>query len=470
MRKRPDRTTFKSRMDELTATLMNDIFTEKYKVDDLLPSEQKLAVQFRLSKKSVRKALDSLLEHGFIEKLPRVGARVISSNPGNQSTVKFGYYPTLLRDANLLSVIDAFHKMYPNIRVQLIPLPYSQHSPTMKENMERESIDLVTINALNYELFLEDGPHPDSLEPLERNEGVYPFLNKPFTTDGILYVQPFLFSPIVLCYNKNHFDEAGISEPDSSWTWNDVMRAAEALNGRQGRLGLLFNLISTNRWPLFLLQHDVKFLTDGTGRTVFQDRKLKEALETCRGIIGDGSISLYLTEDEVTERLFLHQKVSMIITSYFFMNTIRQSGLEFDISPLPFEREARTLLVVIGLGINRNSQAKQAARTLMDYLLSYETQLHIRRHTLSIPSLKSAAEHRERKETRPFRYQMYRDIIPTFRFHRDLNVSFDTLIRMNHELMLFWTNMEDADSVLRRLEEIDDGRNGNPDGTLRHFR
>jgi multiple sugar transport system substrate-binding protein len=443
-------------MDEMIATLMNDILTDKYKVDDLLPSEQALAGQFRLSKKSVRKALDTLVERGFIEKLPRVGARVVCGNPGNQTTVKFGYYPSLVREANLLSLIDAFHKRYPNIRVQLIPLPYGQQSPTMKEIMERESIDLVTINTLNYELFLkDDDPHPDTLEPLERNDGVYTFLTKPFTADDTLYVQPFIFSPIVLCYNKSHFDEAGLSEPDSSWTWSDAMRAAEALDGRQGRLGILFNLISTNRWPLFLLQHDVKLQTDETGRTIFQDRKLKEALEMCRGFIVDGKTSLYLTADEMTEQLFLHQKVSMIITSYFFMNTLRQSGLEFDISPLPYMKEARTLLIVIGLAINRNSPSKKAARTLMDFLLSDETQLSVRRHTLSIPGLKSAAEHRERKETRPYRYQMFRDIIPTFRFHSDLNLSVDTLIRMNHELTLYWTKMEEADTVLRRLEEME---------------
>src|SRR5690606_18074301 len=137
-------------------------------------------------------------------------------------------------------------------------------------------------------------------------------------TDDTLYAQPFLFSPIILCYNKNHFDEAGVSEPDSSWTWNDVGRAAEALTGQQGRLGFLFNPFSINRWPLLLLQNDVKFHTDDVGHTVFRNPKLKEALEMCLGIVDDGMISLLVMDDEVTERLFLHEKVSMIITSYFF--------------------------------------------------------------------------------------------------------------------------------------------------------
>ncbi|TYP76566.1 extracellular solute-binding protein [Paenibacillus methanolicus] len=462
MTERPKRTTFKARLDEMIEVLTNDIMTGKYQEGDLLPSEISLGEQFQLSKKSVRKALDTLVDEGYIEKLPRIGARVRSANPGNRVIVKFGYYPSLVQEANLMSLIDAFRKRYPQISVQMIPLPAGQASPTMRESMERESIDLITVNTQNYELFLDEGSHPESLEPLEPSDGIYPFLTKPFTADGTLYVQPFVFSPIVLCYNRRHFEEAGVPEPDSGWSWRDVRLASEALSRGNDRLGVLFNLLSTNRWPLFLLQNDYTFRTDEAGRTVYRDAKLRECLESCRGFADDSSISLFLTEEEVSERLFVREKASMIVTSYFHMNALRESGLDFDISPLPYSKEARTLLLVIGLALNKNSAAKQAARTLMEFLLSPESQLAIRKHTLSIPSVRSAAEYRPRKETRPLRYSMYRDIIPTFRYHGDLGLPFRSLIRLNNELLLYWTKMEDADEILRRAEEADSSLRADP--------
>jgi ABC-type sugar transport system, periplasmic component len=447
MTNRPKRTTFKTRMDDMIAALENDIVTGKYAAGDLLPSEIALGEQFRLSKKSVRKAIDTLVEQGFVEKQPRIGARVVNRNPANRTTVKFGYYPSLIKEANLMALIDAFHERYPRIRVEMIPL-----SSTLRESMEREAIDLITVNLQDYELFLDSGPHPESLEPLATVEGVYPFLTKPFTADDALYVQPLVFSPIVLCYNKSHFQEAGLSEPDSGWTWADVVRANEALSRGRERFGFLFNLISTNRWPLFLLQDDFKFRIDPDGKTVYRNEQLKRCLETCLGFVEDSMISLFLTEEEVSERLFAHQKVSMIVTSYFRMNALRQSGLDFDISPVPYAKEARTLLIVIGLAINKRGASKQAAKTLMEFLLSPESQQSIRKHTLSIPSLKSAAEYQDPKNANPLRYSMFRDIIPSFRYHVDLNATSALLNRMNNELLLYWTKMEDADSILRRLE------------------
>jgi multiple sugar transport system substrate-binding protein len=98
--------------------------------------------------------------------------------------------------------------------------------------------------------------------------------------------------------------------------------------------------------------------------------------------------------------------------------------------------------------------------------LSPESQLAIRKNTLSIPSLRSAAEHRPRAETRPLRYPMYRDIIPTFRYHSDLGITYRGLDALNQELFLFWTNMEDLDTIMRKAEESELADYGTPEGAL----
>ncbi|OYD15999.1 hypothetical protein CH333_04585, partial [candidate division WOR-3 bacterium JGI_Cruoil_03_44_89] len=41
-----------------------------------------------------------------------------------------------------------------------------------------------------------------------------------------LYGIPKDWSPLVLYYNKNLFDEAGVSYPDENWTWDDFLDAA----------------------------------------------------------------------------------------------------------------------------------------------------------------------------------------------------------------------------------------------------
>ncbi|MFC6230151.1 hypothetical protein ACFQI7_20220 [Paenibacillus allorhizosphaerae] len=90
----------------------------------------------------------------------------------------------------------------------------------------------------------------------------------------------------------------------------------------------------------------------------------------------------------------------------------------------------------------------------MRYLLSHESQLFIRQNTLSIPALKRAAEWQgEEAVAHPSRFHMYRETIPTFMLYTELNVSAEELLRIRQELKLYWSQIDDLETVCRRLEE-----------------
>lgn len=50
-----------------------------------------------------------------------------------------------------------------------------------------------------------------------------------FNVDGKQYGLPGNFSNVVLVYNKDLFDQAGIDYPTADWTQDDVQTAAEAI-------------------------------------------------------------------------------------------------------------------------------------------------------------------------------------------------------------------------------------------------
>jgi multiple sugar transport system substrate-binding protein len=275
---KPSRSTFRTRLEEMVASLRHNIVTGKLQPGDYLPSELMLAEQYSLSKNSIRKGLNQLLAQEMIEKVPRVGTRVVGSGLCDMLTLKFGYYPTLPMEANLLELVDTFKQLNPHIELHMIPLSSSYFSQNMQEVMARDSLDVLTLNLQNYEAFTDSGALEDILEPLQPREGIYNFLLRPFTSAGNLYVQPFTFSPIILCYNKAHFREANLPEPDSSWNWDDVQRTALALSQKHERFGLFFHLQSINRWPIFLLQNKVVFERDEHGKLILDNEPLRESM------------------------------------------------------------------------------------------------------------------------------------------------------------------------------------------------
>ena len=119
---KPKRSTFRTRLEDMVTTLRSDILTRKTSARRLLLSELTLAQRFQLSKNSVRKGLEALLDQKMIEKAPRIGTRVVGTGRNEKLTLKFGYYPTLTLEANLLELVEKFQQQHPHIVVQMIPL------------------------------------------------------------------------------------------------------------------------------------------------------------------------------------------------------------------------------------------------------------------------------------------------------------------------------------------------------------
>ena len=59
-------------------------------------------------------------------------------------------------------------------------------------------------------------------------------LTKLYTYNGKNYAIPKDYDTIALWYNKTMFDEAGLSYPDETWTWDDLLTAAEKLTKDDG--------------------------------------------------------------------------------------------------------------------------------------------------------------------------------------------------------------------------------------------
>jgi multiple sugar transport system substrate-binding protein len=456
MSEKPSRATFRTRLDETVNTLRDEILTGKRSVGEYLPSEIVLADQFQLSRNSIRKGLDILVSEGYIEKVPRIGNRVTRPLTEGVTTIKFGYHLSVIKEAEIHELIADFHKLYPHIRVQAFVLPYSGYHAVVQEYMQNDMLDVVTMNNTEYQGFIEDD-RADLFEPFETDPELYPFLSRQIDGKGTSFLKPFIFSPVVLCYNRDHFREKGLAEPDSGWNWKDLLDVAVKLADGTDRYSFYFHLLSNNRWPVFLLQSGVRFERNGSGKYGICRSRLMDSLVACRNIIyHQGIFPNFISENDAdAEELFLQKKVSMIMTTYLNMNLLQKADFAFDVAPLPFLNDAKSLLLIIGLAMNRNTREKGAAKTLVDYLLSYPAQLKIRQKTLSLPSRKIAAEWMGKELFyRPSRFHMYREIIPSFRLISELHLSITELETLNRELRLFWSRMEDEESVCRRLEAL----------------
>lgn len=448
---RPSRKTFHARFEEMVKTVRSQLVSGHYEPGQFLPTVDQLAKQFDISINSVRKGLDLLAAEGLIDILPRVGTRAAERAAESAAVLTFGFPSSIYRDALMTQLLERFHDEHPHIHVNPIPV-----EPHQSREFVRTGIpDVLLVNYLDFdELVRHDLVR--LLDTHTARKEMYPFLTKRFQANGELYAQPFLFSPVVLCYNRRHFREAGLYEPDSGWTWSDLLHHAAVLSDQLGRPSLFFHYSSENRWLVFLLQSGTALKRNpADGKVTLCGTKLMESLSFCRSITNNPAI--FPTGHRMdAQTLFLRERASMIITSYFGLNMLKDAPFPFDISPLPYLHVPKTLLIMFGLAVHGKSAHKQAAHTLVRYLTSERIQQWIAERTFSIPSVKPVAEafaSPERIE-RLSRYYTFRDIIPTYHAHTDLGLDTGMIRIMNEELNLFWGNMIDEAELCARLEQM----------------
>ena len=66
-----------NKFQEIYLDIESEILNQKYKPGDLLPSENKLAHMYNVSRETIRKALTLLLESGYIQKQQGKGSIVL---------------------------------------------------------------------------------------------------------------------------------------------------------------------------------------------------------------------------------------------------------------------------------------------------------------------------------------------------------------------------------------------------------
>lgn len=441
MKKKADE--FRKLLDEMIQTLKHEIGTGRYEALQYLPSEKALAARFGLSNNSVRKGLDTLVDEGWIEKIPRVGNRVRFRSAPVTLTVTCN--PNSVRDVHLEALLADFRKQYPSITVTINTI---EGNPGFAESPN----DVMLLNVYQFRTMVER-ERAGMLESLPAKAEIYPFLCDWFTHEERLAAQPLVFGPVVLCYNKRHFLECRLQEPNGGWKWSDLMFNAQKLT-ESGRFGFCFHLPALNRWPIFLLQSGESFHWENGLIKDFRGTKLMDGIRLCKEIIHDRKASpLYWSEgNNDINQMFLDGKLSMVLTSYLGLNEWKHTSQEYDVSPVPFIDEPRTMAVAIAAGVNERSKHKQEAHMLVDYLSSRHAQHLIGHNTFGVPAFQDAKYSAESGNPGlPSRHPLYREMMFSFRAHHDLNIPVTMISSLFRELKAYWADMINEDELWERL-------------------
>jgi multiple sugar transport system substrate-binding protein len=218
-----------------------------------------------------------------------------------------------------------------------------------------------------------------------------------FRVEDELVCLPQNISSLVVYYNRDLFREAGVSEPEAGWTWNDMVEKAIALTRDQNEdgnvdqygLGVEPSLI---RIAPFVWSNGGEVVDDLESPTRFtlDSPAAQEAMQAFFDLRG-----LHIvvpTEEEIEseddETRFLNGRSAMVLSSRRATPTFRTiTDFDWDIAPLPRHREPAGILHSDAYCMTATSREKDAAWRFMEFALGPEGQRITARSGRTVPSL-----------------------------------------------------------------------------------
>jgi multiple sugar transport system substrate-binding protein len=209
-----------------------------------------------------------------------------SANPSpSQEAVKLTYFtfsaaPDHLKDLD--AIVEAFEAQHPNVTVEVQTAPYADYFTKLQTAVAGGTApDTFELNYENFVTYATAGTLLDLSAPSAADtsfsaDAFYPKAYEVFQQDGTQYGLPASFSDVLLFYNKDLFDKAGVDYPTADWTWQDELAAAEKLTDAGAGTWGTFQPIQFFEFYKVLAQNGGSFFGPD-GSVTFNDAKGVEA-------------------------------------------------------------------------------------------------------------------------------------------------------------------------------------------------
>jgi len=290
--------------------------------------------------------------------------------------------------------VDMLEKAHPDIKVKLQLIPsdqYEQKVQTMIAGGNGPDIMQVAegvnvYSSKNQILPLDEYVSKSGMDLDERfgpTGSLYSYQDK-------VYAIPDRSGAMIVYYNKDLFDAAGVDYPTADWTQEDAQAAMEKLTvpGEQWGYG---GAGWWAQWWSFAYQNGGQIIDDSGAPTV-NTPEVVDALQWANDLTFKEHVVPTAAEyadmgpDMGGDPAFAAQKVAMNTTGFWAIGGLLESDFDWDIAPMWQGDEQAVSAFGSGLAISRDSEHADKAFEAIDYLTDAEAQQVIIDNAQDVPA------------------------------------------------------------------------------------
>lgn len=206
-----------------------------------------------------------------------------------------------------------------------------------------------------------------------------------YTWQNTLYAMPDRGGAMIVYYNKDMFDKAGVSYPTKDWTWKDLLEAAQKLTITKDGVVEQYGFAAGGWWPWwmsFMYQNGGSILDSNLEKVTVNSPENVEAINFYTDLVHKYKVapsaddySRFGLKDGQPDPLFAQGHCAINITGFWNVGSLESvEGLNWDMAPMWKNKVGATFSFGSGLAIPKGGKNVDAAFRAIEFLTSLEGQ------------------------------------------------------------------------------------------------
>ncbi|HEY9012954.1 MAG TPA: sugar ABC transporter substrate-binding protein [Devosia sp.] len=304
--------------------------------------------------------------------------------------------------AGIQSAIGRFNQKYPNVTVEVSIDPISTGwgdyvTKVLGQFTSGSQADIYGTAIETFQAFSSRGLFMGLNDFVAQNSGFSDFAPSLFeqgSYKGEINYIPIGWNNIMINYNRDLFDRAGVAYPARGWTWEQFRDTAKALTVKDGAGNVTQFGYEVPNQNFFVQPW---FFSNGTGilnadwtASNMLDPKVAETLQFLYDLIHVDGVSPIPGADTMDNQ-FMAGQVAMISRGQWIVQNARKNNVNMDIAVPPMKEKEATIIGFGAYAIAKTTPNADLAKALVLELTSEETQREQGERGGGVPGRKSAA-------------------------------------------------------------------------------
>jgi multiple sugar transport system substrate-binding protein len=246
-------------------------------------------------------------------------------------------------------MIQIFEAAHPNIKVEVETAAWDDYFTRLQTFIAGGAApDVFELNYENFVSYASKGVLLD-LSAMAAADGdfdqsiFYPRAYNAFNYNNLQLGLPATFSTVVLFYNKDMFDAAGLDYPAANWTWDDAVTAAAQLTDAEAGVWGLYSPIQFWEFYKKAEQNGCEFFNADKTEATVNTPACVETLETMLSFVEDGVMPSDADMGGVSDGdMFVSGNLGMAVTGIWMFAAFADAPFAWDIQVEPGMQEQAT--------------------------------------------------------------------------------------------------------------------------------